>query len=421
MLVTGQRLEQAEAALRSILPLREPADLTLHRFFRSHPRLGAQDRAFVAETVYAVLRHLRRLEHFVGNREPRRLVLACLAKFAGLSAPQLEPFLSPAEISWLTEMKSVRLDDLAKPVELELPDWLYLKLAACMSESDVDALARALATPAPLDLRVNPLLAKRKEVIAALNDSRIEASATPYSPLGIRVHGKPSINRHPLFVEGKIEVQDESSQLACLLLAPKRREMVVDFCAGAGGKALLLGALMRSEGRVYAFDIAEKRLNNLKPRLKRSGLSNIHPQLIANENDVRVKRLTGKIDRVLVDAPCSGLGTLRRNPDLKWRQSPEALTGLKAKQAALMKRAASLVKPGGRLVYATCSILREENHEIVSDFLSGHPEFRVEPADKILARQRIALDTGEFLELYPQRHGCDAFFAAALEKERPGP
>lgn len=421
MLVTGQRLEQAEAALRSILPLREPADLTLHRFFRSHPRLGAQDRAFVAETVYAVLRHLRRLEHFVGNREPRRLVLACLAKFAGLSAPQLDPFLSPAEISWLTEMKSVRLDDLPKPVELELPDWLYLKLAACMSESDVDALARALATPAPLDLRVNPLLAKRKEVIAALNDSRIEASATPYSPLGIRVHGKPSINRHPLFVEGKIEVQDESSQLACLLLAPKRREMVVDFCAGAGGKALLLGALMRSEGRVYAFDIEEKRLNNLKPRLKRSGLSNIHPQLIANENDVRVKRLAGKIDRVLVDAPCSGLGTLRRNPDLKWRQSPEALTGLKAKQAALIKRAASLVKPGGRLVYATCSILREENHEIVSDFLSSQPEFRVEPADKILARQRIALDTGEFLELYPHRHGCDAFFAAVLEKERPGP
>jgi 16S rRNA (cytosine967-C5)-methyltransferase len=209
-------------------------------------------------------------------------------------------------------------------------------------------------------------------------------------------------------------VQDEGSQLLGYLLAPKRGEMVVDFCAGAGGKSLLLGALMNSKGRLYAFDVSEKRLSNLKPRFKRSGLSNLHVQRIDNENDLKIKRLNGKIDRVLVDAPCSGLGTLRRNPDLKWRQSPQSIEELKAKQAAILVAAAGLLKPGGRLVYATCSFLPEENQQIIEGFLAIHPQFSVLNCAELLAQQKISLDTGGFLQLTPKLHQTDGFFAAVL-------
>ena len=199
-------------------------------------------------------------------------------------------------------------------------------------------------------------------------------------------------------------------------MAPKRGEMVVDFCAGAGGKSLLLGALMNSQGRLYAFDVSEKRLSNMKPRFKRSGLSNLHAKRITNENDIKVRRLIGKIDRVLVDAPCSGLGTLRRNPDLKWRQSPQSIQELTAKQTAILSAAASLLKPGGRLVYATCSFLPEENQEIIHHFLATHPQFTLLNCTELLSQQKIALNTGEFLQLSPQLHQTDGFFAAALTR-----
>src|SRR5262245_33430833 len=192
--------------------------------------------------------------------------------------------------------------------------------------------------------------------------------------------------------------------------------MVVDFCAGAGGKTLALGALMRSTGRLYAFDISPKRLAGLKPRLARSGLLNVHPQRIEGANDSRVKRLAGKIDRVLVDAPCSGLGTLRRNPDMKWRQTPEDVGELVEKQGSLLAAAARLVKPGGRLVYATCSILDEENRGVAERFLGAHPQFAVVPAAKVLEAARIALDMSEYFEVWPHRHGTDGFFAAVFAR-----
>ena len=191
----------------------------------------------------------------------------------------------------------------------------------------------------------------------------------------MRLREKPALNKHVLFTDGVVEVQDEGSQLLGLLVEPRRGEMVVDFCAGAGGKTLQMGAAMHSQGRLYAFDVSDKRLANLGPRLKRSGLSNVHPQRIANENDPKVKRLRGKIDRVLVDAPCTGLGTLRRNPDLKWRQTAEGVAELNAKQRAILEAAGALVKPGGRLVYGTCSLLAEENEDIVTAFLAAHPDF----------------------------------------------
>jgi 16S rRNA (cytosine967-C5)-methyltransferase len=243
-----------------------------------------------------------------------------------------------------------------------------------------------------------------------------EAEPTPYSPVGIRMPQKMNISRHPLFTDGKIEVQDEGSQLLAQLAAPRRGEMVADFCAGAGGKSLAMGALMRNTGRIYAFDVSEKRLHNLGARLKRSGLSNLHSQVISGENDPKLKRLNGKFDRVLVDAPCSGLGTLRRNPDLKWRQTPEDISELTAKQTSILERAARLLKPGGRLIYATCSLLREENEQIAENFLQAHPEFKLVSAEDILAQQQITMNTGSYLKLFPYRHNTDAFFAGVFER-----
>jgi 16S rRNA C967 or C1407 C5-methylase (RsmB/RsmF family) len=201
-------------------------------------------------------------------------------------------------------------------------------------------LVQALADPAPLDLRVNTMKAKRDEVRQALAEAGIAAEPTPHSPWGLRLEGKPALNKLPLFTQGQVEIQDEGSQLLALLTDAKRGEMVVDFCAGAGGKTLALGAAMRNTGRLYAFDVSGHRLDAIKPRLARSGLSNVHPAQLAHERDDRVKRLAGKIDRVLVDAPCSGLGTLRRSPDLKWRQSPQTVQDLQAKQMAILASAA---------------------------------------------------------------------------------
>jgi 16S rRNA (cytosine967-C5)-methyltransferase len=222
----------------------------------------------------------------------------------------------------------------------------------------------------------------------------------------------------PLFKDGAIEVQDEGSQLLSQIVGAKRGEMVVDFCAGAGGKTLSLGAAMRNTGRLYAFDVSDKRLAKLKPRLARSGLSNVHPVVIAHENDAKVKRLAGKIDRVLVDAPCSGLGTLRRNPDIKWRQSPQALEELNQKQKSILAGAARLVKAGGRLVYATCSILDEENEAIVEQFLAEHEEFMLVPMKEVLAEQKIELPMEDYLKLSPLQHQTDGFFAAVLARRK---
>jgi 16S rRNA (cytosine967-C5)-methyltransferase len=288
------------------------------------------------------------------------------------------------------------------------------KLMAISGEAEILALGKGLAEPAPLDLRVNTLRAKRDEVIEKLAAEGLAAIPTPYAPNGVRLTGRPSINRLPLFLDGTLEVQDEGSQLLCQLLAPTRHDLTIDFCAGAGGKTLALGAMMGNRGRLYAFDVSAARLKKLQPRLARSGLSNVHPQTLSSENDIRVKRLAGKADRVLIDAPCSGLGTLRRNPDLKWRQSPESVAELTQKQASILRSAAAMVKPGGRLVYATCSLLPEENEAIVEAFLAANPAYTLLDCDVVLEQQKIALRTGKYLRLAPHRHGTDGFFAAVM-------
>jgi 16S rRNA (cytosine967-C5)-methyltransferase len=416
MLITEYRLEIVIQALRAILPLAHPADTTLRYFFKNE-RIGSNERELVAETVFGVLRHHMLLENSCeGNATPRRMALAQLFKFGGYNLRELEPVLKHGEKEWLATVKGLKVEELSLPVQAELPEWLVEKMRASYSEEDILAIGKSMQQSAPLDIRVNTLLAKREDILQQLHDKNIEASATPYSPIGIRLKEKIPLTRDALFTEGKIEVQDEGSQLLGFLLAPKRNDMVVDFCAGAGGKTLMLSAMMNSQGRLYAMDVSEKRLANLKPRLKRSGASNIQPMLIAHENDLKVKRLAGKIDRVLVDAPCSGLGTLRRNPDLKFRQSPGSIEEFAHQQAAILASASRLLKKGGRMVYATCSFLPEENQHIVQAFLAAHPDFGLRPVNEILQQQKIALEAVDYLELRPHIHNTDGFFAAVLER-----
>ena len=419
MLSRGQ-LEAIVEALTVVLPARAPADSQLRQFFRDHRNLGGRDRALVADTVYAALRRRRLLEHVTPNATPREIALAALVKVQGIGLSQIEGALKTGEKEWLAGLKALDLDSLPFEIRADLPDWVIARLRRVMDDEAILALARSLQQSAPLDLRVNTMKAPREAVLDRLEFDKLAAKPTPYSELGVRLREKPALNKHPMFLDGAVEVQDEGSQLLGLLMEPRRGEMVVDFCAGAGGKTLQMGAAMNSSGRLYAFDVSDKRLANLAPRLKRSGLSNVFPQRIAGENDAKVKRLRGKIDRVLVDAPCTGLGTLRRNPDLKMRQTDAAIAELNAKQRAILDAAAGLLKPGGRLVYGTCSLLVEENEDMVREFLGRHADFALVPAKDVLERQGVKLpDSGDFLRLYPHVHDTDGFFAAVLEKRKP--
>jgi 16S rRNA (cytosine967-C5)-methyltransferase len=350
---------------------------------------------------------------------PREIALATIVKLQGVGLGQIEGALKGDERTWLTALKAKNLDELPFEIRADLPDWVIERLRKTMDEAALLALARGLQQAAPLDLRVNTRKAPREAVLDRLAYDEIPAGATKYSPVGVRLREKPALNKHPMFLDGAVEVQDEGSQILGMLVEPRRGEMVVDFCAGAGGKTLQLGAAMDSTGRLYAFDVSDQRLANLAPRLKRSGLSNVFPQRIANENDAKVKRLRGKIDRVLVDAPCTGLGTLRRNPDLKARQNVQGLAELNAKQRSILAAAATLVKPGGRLVYGTCSLLTEENEDIVDEFLAKNPDFRLVPAAEVLKRQGLVIPGSErYLRLFPHIHDTDGFFAAVMEKAK---
>jgi 16S rRNA (cytosine967-C5)-methyltransferase len=412
-------LDACAALLREVLTFKSPADALVSSFFRQQRSLGARERHTLAETTYAVLRRRLLFQHLAQSGSgPHERRLAILG-WAG-DAEFLRAALSPDEQAWLARTQAIDRTTLAPKLRHNLPDWIAEPLQARLGGEGFWALADALDRPAPLDLRVNIFKAKREAVQAALAAAGISAETTPYSPWGLRVDGKPALQRLDAFTSGLIEVQDEGSQLLACLLDAKRGEMVVDFCAGAGGKTLALGAAMKNIGRLYAFDVSGHRLDALKPRLARSGLSNVHPVQIAHERDERIKRLAGKIDRVLIDAPCSGLGTLRRNPDLKWRQSPHSVQELVAKQRAIVASAARLLKPGGRLVYATCSLLADENEMVVDAFSSAVPGFRRLDAGDCLAAHvggpRVAPTDAGNLRLWPHLHATDGFFAAVWER-----
>ena len=407
-----------------VIKFDHPADAVVARFFREHREFGPRERATLAETVFNILRQKLLFDHLApsgsGSKERRLAIL-------GFQGPRdfLKSALNDSEKRWLDACDAVNRPDLLERHRHNLPEWLVTPLKAQLGD-ELWSLAEALQQPAPLDLRVNSLVAKRPEVQAQFAQAAIKSIATPFSPWGLRLEGKPALNKLDAFTRGAVEIQDEGSQLLALLLDARRGEMVVDFCAGAGGKTLAIGAAMRNTGRLYAFDTSAHRLDALKPRLARSGLSNVHPAAIAHERDDRIKRLAGKIDRVLVDAPCSGLGTLRRNPDLKWRQSPKTVQELASRQAAILQGAARLVKPGGRLVYATCSMLPEENEAIAEAFSAAHPDFAVQETCAVLTDLKVEGAVGlcaggergtRYLRLWPHRQGTDAFFAAIWNRK----
>ncbi|PIF29520.1 16S rRNA (cytosine967-C5)-methyltransferase [Acidovorax sp. 56] len=417
-------LDACAELVRLTLTFEHPADAVVSRYFRDNRGLGPRERATLAETVYNVLRKKLLFDHLApsgsGSKERRLAIL-------GFHGPRdfLKSALTDQEKNWLEQCDTVSPDDLMERHRHNLPEWLVQPLKDQLG-NDFWPLAESMAQNAPLDLRVNVLKEKRADLQKELAQAAIKSVATPYSPWGLRIEGKPALTKLDAFTRGAIEVQDEGSQLLALLLDAKRGEMVVDFCAGAGGKTLAIGATMRSTGRLYAFDVSAHRLDALKPRMARSGLSNVHPAAIAHERDERVKRLAGKIDRVLVDAPCSGLGTLRRNPDLKWRQSAKAVQELVAKQTAILDSAARLLKPGGRLVYATCSILPQENEAIAEAFSAAHPDFIPLDVGETLAQLKVAQaaslcsggETGSaYLRLWPHRHQTDGFFAAVWTRK----
>ncbi|MDQ0610154.1 MULTISPECIES: RsmB/NOP family class I SAM-dependent RNA methyltransferase [Variovorax] len=417
-------LEATADLVGLVLKFDHPADQVVSRFFRDHREFGPRERATLAETVYTVLRKKLLFDHLSpsgsGSKERRMAIL-------GFHGPRdfLKSALNDTEKRWLDNCDAVKPEDLLERHRHNLPEWLVAPLKAQLGDG-FWPLVESLQQPAPLDLRVNALTDKRAEVKAELAKAAIKSEVTPFSPWGLRIEGKPALTKLDAFARGAVEVQDEGSQLLALLLDAKRGEMVVDFCAGAGGKTLAIGATMRNTGRLYAFDTSAHRLDALKPRLARSKLSNVHPAAIAHERDDRIKRLAGKIDRVLVDAPCSGLGTLRRNPDLKWRQSPKSVEELTVKQTAILQSAARLVKSGGRLVYATCSVLPEENEAIAEAFGAANPDFEPVDAAELLEGLKVegfealcagGADGRRYLRLWPHRHSTDGFFAAVWNRK----
>ncbi|MFE0756372.1 RsmB/NOP family class I SAM-dependent RNA methyltransferase [Inquilinus sp. NPDC058860] len=409
-----------------------PADALVSAYFRTRRFIGSKDRSEVAARVYAVLRHHARLGWWLAKVEaedtPRNRVIAELTLAEGIAVKDMGRLFSGETYAPIPldgpEDKLVKatagqpLDhpDMPKPVRSEIPDWASPSLEAMFGDR-FEVEVNALLDQAPLDLRVNELRGTRDEVLQTLIAGKLDVVATPLSPLGLRVKGRPQLGRHPAFQSGLIEVQDEGSQLIALLVDARPGQQVVDFCSGAGGKALALAARMKGKGRVVACDVSKGRLDRGKERLRRAGIDNVEPRLLENERDRWVKKQRGKFDRVLVDAPCTGTGAWRRNPDARWR--PMDLERLLGVQREILDSAARLAKPdGGRVIYATCSLLREENEAQVEGFLAAHPDYRLLPVETVwdeTVGTGPAPTTG-MLRLSPAANGTDGFFLAVLER-----
>jgi 16S rRNA (cytosine967-C5)-methyltransferase len=408
----------------------------MDRYFRSHRNMGSRDRASAAETVYGCLRRLRCLEAMAGLGEPsvsdpaappdrRReavpvVVGAYLLLHGGWDAPTLQQAGLDSDASALLHtLQAADPDTLPFEVRVSLPDGLAAPLRLQFEEVELLALAEALNGPAPVDLRVNTLRARREEVAGLLASEGFPCTPTPLSPWGLRRPERGPLFNTRAFRGGLFELQDEGSQLIAALVVPAAGERVVDYCAGSGGKTLHLGALMGGKGTLLACDISPRRLERLGPRLRRSGLGNVQTVVLDSAGRTRMKRLRGMADAVLVDAPCSGSGTLRRNPDIKWRNLD--LARLQREQSGILAGAARLVRPGGRLIYATCSLLVAENQEVVAGFLADQTGFRRFPAADALSACGVGweglVDREGDLQLLPHRHGTDGFYGAVLVKE----
>lgn len=401
-----------------------PADATANHFFRTRRFIGAGDRREVSTLVWGVLRARRHLgwwlQHF-GAPETPRLLLAVQAIFTGMTLHKISmaftagrygpPPLSAEESIILEKFAGHTLEHPNMPdaVKYEVPDWILPRLAAQFGPALAAEMA-AMGQPAPLDLRINALKTTREAALAALAREGLAAMPTPFSPWGLRLAGRQSITQGTAFQDGLVEIQDEGSQLIALLVDAKPGMRVVDYCAGAGGKTLAIAMTMENKGHIIACDVSAPRLEGAIKRLRRAGVHNAESHLLES-GDKWSKRQAQKFDRVLVDAPCTGTGTWRRNPDARVRLTETDLAELRAKQAMILDQAQKLTKPGGKLVYATCSLLNDENEAQVESFLARYPDFKPVP---VTAPEALA---GRYLRLTPRAHGTDGFFAAIMVRD----
>ena len=415
-----------------------PADRVLADFFRHRRYAGSKDRAAINDRVYGAVRRRMRLDWWLTRLEvepaPRVRVLADLALSDGLSLDEAASLfegsqhgpavLDDAERVLLGKLQGQPLDhpDMPQWVRLECPEWIAAGLAPALGERFESCLV-ALAEEAAFDLRVNPIVTSdRDSVRAALAKAGLETEPTPYSPYGLRASVRRRIDGMKPFKNGVIEVQDEGAQLAALLVGAAPGMQVADFCAGAGGKTLLMAAAMQNKGRVLAMDVAADRLERAAPRIARAGLHNVERRVLKSEEDRFLKRWTRRFDRVLVDAPCTGVGTWRRTPEARLRYGEADLAPMTDLQDRILASAARLTKPGGRLIYGTCSLLPQENEERVAALLSRRQDYRVVPVAEVWNATISALgggecpESGNFLRLTPDAHGTDGFFVAILER-----
>lgn len=427
------RYQTAVDLLAAIESADRPADAVMSAFFRDRRYIGSKDRSAVAELVYAILRRYSRLAWWLARVQleatPRALVVADMILVSGRSLEDVERGfsggkfapepLSAGEIGGARALVSHTLEhpEMPEAVSVECPEWAETSLRNALGTRFVSEM-KSMLSAAPLDLRVNPVKIGRELAQKSLKTDGVEAEPTRFSPFGLRVKGRPAMPITQAFKDGWVEIQDEGSQLVALAVGAKPGHQVVDFCAGAGGKTLAVSAMMENKGRVVACDVLANRLKRAAERFRRAGLHNIETHPLTGERDPWVKRHKRVFDRVLVDAPCSGTGTWRRNPDARRKQLGPGLAELLPTQASILDSAARLVRPGGRLVYATCSLLPEENEDQITTFLATHPEFAVKPVAEVweeLGMAGIPVD-GAYLRLSPGRHDTDGFFAAVLAR-----
>ncbi|PKU24569.1 RsmB/NOP family class I SAM-dependent RNA methyltransferase [Telmatospirillum siberiense] len=428
------RLATVVELLEEIAHQARPADLVAGAFLRARRYIGAKDRRAVSDRLWGILRRRARIDWILTEcrvePSPRRRLLADLVladrttpeevgKLCTGGARGLEP-LSPQDWALLQQLSGRDLfhHDMPAWVRGEYPEWIEPRLAQAFGET-LAAEMGALRDEAPVDLRVNTLKGDREAALAALAAEGLQAQPTPFSPLGLRLPARLALTAQGAFRDGLVEVQDEGSQLLALLTDARAGQAVVDFCAGAGGKTLALAAAMQNKGRLIACDVNQRRAEQATLRLRRAGAHNVTRRILESESDKWVKRHGGSFDRVLVDAPCSGTGTWRRNPDAKWRLTPEGIDHLVELQGKILDSAQRLVRPGGRLVYATCSLLAEEDERQAEAFLARHEDYRLLPVGEIWAATiggECPCD-GPYLRLSPASNNTDGFFAAIMERQ----
>lgn len=424
------RLAAAVEVLTDIETRHRPTSEALADWGRAHRFAGSGDRAAIGNLVFDVLRRRASLAATMASEAPRALVLAAARSTLGLDADAIaaqadgsQHALAPLSDAERKGLESVLPAGAPLHVEADIPEWLAASFARAFG-ARAAAEGQALAERAPVDLRVNALKAEREKVLKAL--ARFDAAPTPYAPHGIRlppprgIARQPNVEAEPGHAKGWFEVQDEGSQIAAALSGASPRLQVLDLCAGAGGKTLAMAAAMRNTGQIYAYDASRIQLRPIFDRLKRAGARNV--QVLPGGEEAALDALGPRFDVVFVDAPCTGSGVWRRRPDAKWRVRPTALAERQAEQARVLERAAGLVKPGGRLVYVTCSVLPEENTDSVASFLGSHAGFAIQPYAECWRRSlpgeppASADGRSDTLLLSPARHGTDGFFVAVIER-----